>query len=297
MTFRDTAAANGAATVGAVVRGATERLRAGGIEDAARDARRLVALAAGLAPIDVITAAGRELTKEQLGTLDDMLLRRIDRRMPVSRIEGVREFYGRPFQLNAGTLDPRSDTETVVMLALDVVRQTAGERPLRILDAGVGSGAILLTLLAELPNASGIGIDTNEDALRAAGANAQALGVARRAGFIQADMAAFSAPPFDLVVSNPPYIPSGDIARLEPEVREHDPRGALDGGRDGLDFYWALAGRRDLLVHGGWMVLEVGAGQADAVADMLASALSASELRKATDLGGHTRAVAVRTHL
>jgi release factor glutamine methyltransferase len=210
---------------------------------------------------------------------------------PVARIVGVREFWSMPFRIDAATLVPRPETETVVEAALAAIdSQGARSRALRLADLGTGSGAILLALLSELPNAFGIGSDSSLRALAVAHDNARRLGLSR-AGFVACDMAAALRGPLDLIVSNPPYIASGDIAALPPEVRLYDPRLALDGGADGLDFYRAIAASvPPLLKTGGMLVVEVGAGQAEEVAALFAGAgLAPSPPRP--DLSGTHRAV------
>jgi release factor glutamine methyltransferase len=219
---------------------------------------------------------------------------------PVSRILGVRGFYGRTFRISPATLDPRPCTETVIEAALEIAdREGWRERPIRILDVGTGSGALLVTLLAELPSATGIGTDISDGALAAARENARGLGVASRAAFLNRSILEGVDGTFDLLVSNPPYIPTGDIAALEPEVRDFDPAGALDGGVDGLDFYRALAAGLAGRVPAGWALVEVGAGQAAAVESIFRGAAdgdaAAPEIRLWKDLGQHTRCVAVRT--
>jgi release factor glutamine methyltransferase len=192
---------------------------------------------------------------------------------PVARILGEKEFWGLPLILSADTLVPRADTETVVEAALELIRAATPIDPPRIADIGTGSGAILLALLSELPDATGIGSDISTGALRTAKANAERLGLGARARFIESDYTEKLEGPFDLIVSNPPYIARGEIARLAPEVREHDPRRALDGGTDGLVAYRALAFELSrLLDPGGAFALEVGLGQADDVADLMQTA-------------------------
>jgi release factor glutamine methyltransferase len=225
-----------------------------------------------------------------------MVLRRTARE-PVSRILGVREFYGRRFKLSPATLDPRSDSETLIEAALAIAKREGwGEKPVRILDIGTGTGCLLLTLLAELPLASGLGTDVSEAALAMAAENACSLGLAGRATFARHDALDGIAEPFDLVLSNPPYIARGDIPGLDPEVREYDPLAALDGGADGLDVYRKIAGKLEGVARG-WVVLEVGMGQADAVALVLHQAFVKTrhaEVCRYADLGGHTRCVALR---
>jgi len=216
-------------------------------------------------------------------------------REPVARILGRREFWGLPFMLNAQTLVPRPETETVVASALEAVdREGPRMRALRVVDLGTGSGALLLALLSELPMARGIGTDLSLAALNCARDNAAALGLAARASFIACDYGIALAGPIDVVVSNPPYVARTDIATLAPEVRDFDPRLALDGGPDGLDGYRAIAadaGR--LLAPGGMLVLELGAGQLDAVVALFAATGLAAELPR-HDLSGVARALVVK---
>jgi release factor glutamine methyltransferase len=199
-----------------------------------------------------------------------------------------------PLRLAAATLVPRPDTETVVELALEVRRAMPDpDRPCRILDLGTGSGAILLALLSEWPRSYGIGTDLSEAALRIAAGNARQLGLAVRSAFVACDFATALAGPFDLIVSNPPYIRSADIAGLAPEVRDHDPQLALDGGADGLDAYRRLLRQvPGLMAAGGALVVELGQGQgADVEAMMTAAGLTLYGPPK-TDLAGIPRAVA-----
>ena len=191
----------------------------------------LVGAVLGLDLTGLISAASRLLTPDESIRLEDFARRRLGGE-PVARILGVKEFWGLPLTLSAATLVPRPDTETVVELALEMLRACpAPDHPLRIADLGTGSGAILLALLSELPDAIGLGTDISGDALQTAHNNALDLGLADRADFIACDYAADLSGPFDLIVSNPPYIRSADIAGLATEVRNFDPLAALDGGR------------------------------------------------------------------
>ena len=194
-------------------------------------------------------------------------------------------------------LDPRPDTETIVEAALDwlTTRGLRQER-LRILDIGTGSGALLLALLSELPNAAGIGTDLSIDALSIARINAHRHELASRASFICCDLAASLRGPFDLMVSNPPYIATGEIGRLAPEVRDHDPRLALDGGADGLEAYRAIAGdARRLLAERGRLIVELGQGQSDMVSRVFTQAGLAVDEEPRRDLSGINRALSVST--
>jgi release factor glutamine methyltransferase len=286
-------------TLGEAVRSSQRVLNAAGVEDAGRDARLLLAAATGLATSEIIARPERPLSAQEQTRLQAMLKRRCARE-PVSRILGAREFYGRRFALSRATLDPRPDSEAVIETALGIAeREGWRARPIRILDIGTGSGCLLLTLLAELPLATGLGTDISAAALETAALNAVSLGVPERASFAQRDALAGIDEAFDLVLSNPPYIPSGDIGELSTEVREYDPRTALDGGPDGLDIYRKIIA--DLYRVGrGWVIFEVGAGQADAVALLLQQAFvktRQAEVTRHSDLGGHTRCVAMQLQL
>ncbi len=268
-----------------------------GLESPAVDARLLVAEALQANAADLIRNPERVFTTAESARLHSYAERRLARE-PVSRILGRRGFYGRAFEVTPATLDPRPDTETLIDAALEI----AGERdwllrPIRIVDVGTGSGCILITLLAELPNASGIGIDLSAAALEVARRNAFALGVSGRAVFVEGDGLTGLTGPFDLVISNPPYIPASDIAGLDPEVREFDPRLALDGGADGLDVYRLISSGLMGVVPSGVMMVEVGAGQAVVVGRLLTAAAGprGKGPRNWTDLGGHVRCVAVET--
>ncbi len=269
----------------ALLKQAGERLAAGGIETAALDARLLFQAASGLRHEDIVA-------EPDLGVPPDVAARFsvfIERRCkfePVSRILESREFYGRSFRVTADVLDPRADTETLIGAALGLVK---GKGSSRILDLGTGSGAIAVTLLAELPGATAVASDLSEAALAVAKGNAEALGVAGRASFVQANWFEGIGGKFDLIVSNPPYIPLGDIAGLAPDVREFDPQRALDGGPDGLEAYRRLAGgAASHLALQGRVVLEIGAGQENAVNELFAGQGFARESRH-FDLSGHVR--------
>jgi release factor glutamine methyltransferase len=217
---------------------------------------------------------------------------------PLSRIKGERGFYGRIFTVSPAVLDPRPETETLIDLVLQWVDESGGrQRPLSIIDVGTGSGCILITLLAEMSNATGLATDLSPGALAIARANATRHGVVARARFTEARSLNGIDGPFDVLASNPPYIPTTDIPDLDPGVREYDPRLALDGGPDGLSVYRDIAARAGAVVPSGLIALEVGAGQAADVAQILTKSV---ENRAAlpwtrTDLGGHARTVAMLT--
>ena len=271
------------------------RLQGGTIESAEFDARMLLGAVLGLDLTGMIASANRLLTADESMRLEGFARRRLAGE-PVARILGVKEFWGLPLKLSPATLVPRPDTETVVELALEMLR--AAPHPnqrLRIADIGTGSGAILLALLSELPDADGVGTDISEAALQTAHGNAADLGLGGRAGFVACDHASALSGRFDLIVSNPPYIRSADIAGLSTEVREHDPKAALDGGADGLDAYRALIRQAaKLLAPGGALVVEVGQGQSGDVEGLMTGAGLIRERPAKADLAGIRRAVAGR---
>jgi release factor glutamine methyltransferase len=276
-------------TAGALLRRGGDRLVQAGIAGGRRDARLLLQYAAGLSQTDLVAEPDRMMAEHDAALFDRFVARRI-RGEPVSRIAGEREFYGRCFDVAPDVLDPRADTETLIDAVLPFAR-ALGE--CRILDAGTGSGAIIVTLLAQLPLASGVATDLSEAALAVARRNAVRHQVDDRLELLQTDWASGCAGPFDLVVSNPPYIPAADIAGLDAEVREHDPLLALSGGQDGLDAYRALLPQAAGLVSPhGRVAVEFGAGQHDGVAAIaraagLQTAAKACGLFK--DLSGHIR--------
>jgi release factor glutamine methyltransferase len=280
-------------TVAAARRLLAEKFRATGIETPALDARVLIAHVLSLDHAGLAAAGGRILDAGEWNAIAALAERRLIRE-PVARIIGIKEFWSLALRVDATTLVPRPETETLVEAALAEI-DSAGSRlrPLRIADLGTGSGAILLALLSELPNASGIGTDISFGPLRVARDNAQRLQLAR-AAFVACDLGAALGGPFDLIVANPPYIASGEIATLAPDVRDYDPRTALDGGLDGLDAYRAIAATiPSLLSPSGALVVELGVGQAAAVTALFSQAgLAPAEPH--TDLQGTPRALIAR---
>jgi release factor glutamine methyltransferase len=277
-----------ALTVAQARRAVAGRLRTHAFDTPDLDARLLVGHALGLDPSALMAASARALTPAEMEALEATVARRLAHE-PVARIRGSKEFWSLPFAVTPDVLVPRPETETVVEAALAVA---AREEALRIVDLGTGSGAILLALLSELPAACGIGTDRSERALTVARRNADALGFCPRAAFVACHFADAIAPGCDIVVANPPYIPTDDIATLAADVRDFDPRLALDGGRDGLAAYRAIAAdAARVLGPGGWLALEVGVGQAEAVAGLLVQHGLAVPCPPRPDLAGRPRVV------
>ena len=285
-------------SIEAMRRQLAQQFRQGGIDTPELDARLLVGHALGLDHAALASQSRRELARNEMDAIAALAARRLARE-PVARILGQKEFWGLPFKLNTETLLPRPETETVVEATLAALASKASgtsaftrvfrramrghsicalaaenrrSQALRIADLGTGSGVLLLALLSELPNASGIGTDISPAALECARANAAALGLADRASFIACDFGTALSGSVDLLVSNPPYIARGDIAGLQPEVRDFDPRRALDGGPDGLNGYRAIAAdARRLLARDGILAVELGHGQLEAAAALFAT--------------------------
>jgi release factor glutamine methyltransferase len=269
-------------------------LRRAGIETPELDARLLLCDAAGLTHEAYIARAGDALAPAVAARLGASITRRL-RREPVSRITGAREFYGRSFLVDPHALDPRPDTESLIEGALELVERNGWhKRPLKLLDLGTGTGCILITLLAELPQATGLGTDISGAALALAASNARCLGVATRASFIAGDWLEAIAGEFDLILANPPYLAASEIALLSKEVAEFDPTLALDGGPDGLGAYRRIAARAGrVLAPAGRILVEIGATQAEAVAGILRGAgLRLDEAQGIRpDLAGRLRSV------
>ncbi|HEY5380489.1 MAG TPA: peptide chain release factor N(5)-glutamine methyltransferase [Pseudolabrys sp.] len=261
------------ATVAEAQRLMIQSFRLAGIESPEADARLLLAHALRVDRAGLLAESDRLLEAREVKAVQALAARRL-RREPVSRIFGVKEFWSLPLQVTEAVLVPRPETETVVELALDLIDRTGLRREyLRILDIGTGSGAIALALLSELPNAVATMTDISAQALAIARVNTVAHKMNARCAFTVCDIADGVDGPFDLIVSNPPYIAHGDIAALDPEVHAYDPMLALDGGNDGLDTYRAIA--RDaphLLAPGGRLVVELGRGQEAAVRALLTEA-------------------------
>ena len=278
-------------TYDALLRDTAVALTAAGIDNVRFEARLLLSHATGL-QVEALISHGRDpappSVEEKLRTLT---ARRV-RREPMAYLLGEREFWGLPFKVSPAVLVPRPDSETVIEAALPLLADRM--RAWRLLDLGLGSGCLLLTLLKELPNARGVGLDVSREALAVAQTNAQTLSVADRATLVhgdwrEPDWTRSLGGPFDLVVSNPPYIEAGTIDRLMPEVARYEPRLALDGGPDGLDPYRLIAAASlQLIVPGGYLLVEIGEGQAIEITRVF----KAAGLRVAApvkDLGGIDR--------
>ena len=280
------------------IRNLAARFRGAGIANPELDAKILVLHGCGLSREDYFRAPERKLTAEEARRIQDYESRRLHRE-PVSRICGAREFWGRDFVIGPAVLDPRADTETLVETVLDILREERrADAPLRILDLGTGSGCILLSLLGELPRAWGLGVDLSIDALAIARANARRHSLDDRSAFFCGNWLSAVKAGFDLIVSNPPYISGKEIATLSPEVRDHDPLLALDGGNDGLGAYRAIASQaRSALDPGGWLAFEAGINQSCEIVqilDDLGWQTGNSDLRVCSDLAGINRVVAIK---
>jgi release factor glutamine methyltransferase len=264
--------------------------RAAGLDSPELDARVLIGHALGLDHAALAARADQPLSIEQQSAIAEMARRRLAHE-PVARIAGAKEFWSLPLRVTDATLVPRPETEIIVTAALRALDGRGPRwRPWRIADIGTGSGAIMLALLSELPNAFAVGTDISAAALAVARDNATNLDMGR-ASYVRCDMTSALRGPFDLIVSNPPYIATGDLDRLAPEVRLFDPRIALDGGPDGLNCYRNLAATGAPLLAGkGILVVELGKGQAEPVATIFAAA-GLAPIAQHPDLNGTPRAL------
>jgi len=268
-----------------IMREAAQRLAGAGVEGAPRDVRLLLAHALGVEPVDVIL---RETDAIDPVTLEafEQLIRRREQGEPVSRIRGWREFLGRRFVISPAVLDPRPETELLVTEGVKRLPPSG-----RVLDLGTGSGCILVSVLAERADASGVGVDLSGEAVAIARRNADALGVGQRASIVQRSFAEAQDGWFDLVLSNPPYIAATEVATLAKDVRDFDPVMALSPGEDALEAYrMILKGMPGWLKPAGWLGVEVGAGQAADVSGLM-SAAGLEDVAVFDDLAGIPRAV------
>ena len=277
-----------APTLVTVWKTAQARLKAGRIDSPTIDARLLLEVAGECSRTDILTDPHRVLTADQAAAYAAMIDRRL-KREPVSRILGRKGFWKIMLNVTPDVLSPRPDTEAILDVVLLALPPQAA---FQMIDLGTGSGAILLAILAERPAARGMGTDISAEAIAVARENAANLDLDARASFLRTEWATgFGPGEFDLVVSNPPYIPSGDIAGLDPEVREHDPHLALDGGPDGLQAYRELAPEiRRILKPGGVFAVEIGWDQGRAVRDLFAAA-GFADVKVVKDLSNRDRVV------
>ena len=256
-----------------------------GITSARLDAEVLLAHVLGTSRVALYTGFDKPLHEKELAAYRELIRRRLAGE-PIAYLVGEQEFWSLPLAVDARVLIPRRDTETLIETA---VRLAPGAR--RFADIGTGSGAIALALLKELPEATAVAVDASEDALAVARANAERHGLAARLQLVRGDLVAPLDGGYDLVVSNPPYVPRGDLAGLAPEVRR-EPVSALDGGADGLDVLRRLIpAARGKLAHGGWLVVEHGFDQGPAVRALFAAAGLAS-VETVRDLAGQERVTA-----
>jgi len=300
----DAAASQNAPGQAGTVAGAIRKLACGfrqaNLSTPELDARLLVLAACGIAQENYVLCPEQPISPDAGHRIAAWYARRL-RREPVSRIVGVREFWGRDFALSPSTLDPRPETETLIEAVLQLVgEEGCREGPLKLLDLGTGTGCILLTLLAELPRSWGLGVDIDAGALATAAQNADKHGLRSRSAFCCSDWTTALAGEFDCIVANPPYLGTQDIDGLAPEVSVYDPRRALDGGADGYHAYRRIC--RDVsaaAAPGAWLALEAGAGQAPYISDLLVQSgwgPPGSSPRIYADLLGHDRVVVVRKH-
>lgn len=270
-------------TAGEAMAAAAARLRAAGVPDPARDARILLAHAASVDATRVTLIAPEDLAPDIAERFDQLIsLRAV--RVPVSHLVGARAFYGRDFRVSRDVLDPRPETETLIEMALGVPFQ-------RVLDLGTGSGCILVTLLAERPDATGVGVDLSEAACLHASANALRHGVEMRAEILKSDWFVQVEGRFDLIVANPPYLAADEMAAVAPELSAHEPRMALTDGLDGLSVYRLIADQaQGYLSAEGRVLVEIGAAQG-AVVQAIFRAAGWAEVIEARDLDGRSRVI------
>ena len=285
-------------SLSSVRRSLRAQLAEAGIKDPDYESRLMVQMALGIDAAGYVLQENRKLSDEEAHHLEKIVGRRLSYE-PLSRIEGLRRFYGRKFFINSSVLDPRPETEILIDVVLEISKSYGEKKwPRSILDVGTGSGCLLITLLATFPFARGVGTDVSSSALEIARINARHQNVEERVSFEQGPALQGIKETFDLLISNPPYIRSGQLPNLEPEVRNFDPHSALDGGEDGLDVYRQIASQLTQVVPSGWAVFEFGFDQALAVADLLQKQLKGriQSLFIRDDLSGLARCVAVQTH-
>lgn len=258
-------------TVKALTEWTTKFLAGKGIETPLKESRTLMAFVLACKPIDVVARSEEEPTDDEKARYRELIKRRVDG-WPTAYLTGRRDFYMLSFEVNPAVLIPRPDTETLVVAALDALKGVATPR---ILDLGTGSGCVAVSLAHTLKTAGVTATDISPDALDTARRNAAAHAVADRIVFLQGDLFAPLPPAasFDAVVSNPPYIAPSEFPGLAVEVRDHEPRVALDGGPDGLAFYRRIAADAPTVLRpGGSLLVEIGSTQADAVMELFRAA-------------------------
>jgi len=285
-------------TIETCIREAITALKSANIENAEFLAQQILCESTGLSSAQLFLRADTAIAHEARQRVD-ALLKRTCAHEPLSRIIGKRDFHGRMFKLNEATLDPRPDSETLIAAVLELSKEQGGnpwaDKPFRFIDVGTGTGCLAITLLAIFPTARALATDIEDAALEAARQNASDHGVLDRLELANKKSLEEIEGPFDLLISNPPYIPSNEISSLASEVKDHDPHRALDGGPDGLATYRQIASRLKKVVPQGWAVFEVGASQAYDVLEIFQK-IPIRDHRLRKDLSGHTRCVAVRTH-
>lgn len=265
-------------------------LQAAEISSAALDARILLEFVLGVSREELLFSLDLPITKAQYAELERLLELRAKHK-PIAQIIGKREFWGLNFAVSEATLDPRADSETLIEAVLERVQTK--ELPLKILDLGTGTGCLLLSLLSELPNASGVGADISRETLAIASLNANNLKLEDKADFVQSNWAENVEGKYDIIISNPPYIPSLEIAKLAPEVAEFEPKLALDGGDDGFDCYRAIMTQLpNMLAENGFVAFEIGMGQ-EGELDKIAAANGLKMVSEKQDLGGIIRCIII----
>ncbi|MGI9524310.1 MAG: peptide chain release factor N(5)-glutamine methyltransferase [Hyphomicrobiaceae bacterium] len=282
----------------AVLAEVRDQLSSAGVECPAREARRLITAAAGIAPESIIVSPNQSLSARQQCAIRHWSQRRAAGE-PISRLSGIREFYGHSFRLSRDTLEPRSDSETLIDATLEQIdRRRERDHTWRIVDVGTGTGCLLISLLLELPRATGVGVDMSQAALAAAVDNAERLGVADRSDWRVSNYLADVDETFDILISNPPYIPTAQIAHLDRSVRLFDPHLALDGGLDGLEGYRAIGSRALHVVPSGFMIFETADNDQHRVCEAVLAEMGCGKARMVgsrRDMAGIGRSVAIET--
>tara|TARA_Y100001936_G_scaffold253516_1_gene318660 strand:- start:22334 stop:23185 length:852 start_codon:yes stop_codon:yes gene_type:complete len=273
-------------TISSALESAVTILAAAGVDNPRIDARLLLCHTAQIEPATVISDPDKKLLPEDVRTFEELIERRV-RREPVSHLIGEREFWSLPFKVGPDVLDPRPDSETLINAALKLIDNRS--REISVLDLGTGSGCLLITMLTELPYATGVGVDISERALSVARINAEANAVSSRASFLKSSWGELVNERFDLILCNPPYIAISEFENLEPEVSQYEPEIALCAGDDGLQKYRELASEVfRLIVPNGFAVVECGRGQLASMVEIFSN--EGLQLRERhTDLGGIER--------